>query len=820
MYTIENIASVLDAEARLVQADAEIMQLVTDSRRIIFPETSLFFPIITEHRDAHIFVPEVYERGVRNLVVRKGFDIAAFPHGNFIFVDDTLIALQHLTACHRRKFTYPVIGITGSNGKTIVKEWLYQLLSPDFNIVRSPRSYNSQIGVPLSVWQMNEHYDLAIIEAGVSEPEEMQRLAEIIQPSIGVLTNIGNAHDENFTSTEQKAQEKALLFKSCETVILNGADPAIVDIVKSESKAKLLRWGTENNDDICVVSQQRNEINSVLTLEHSGSVFTIEIPFTDDASIQNAIICTSVLLYLNVTIELIQQRMPLLQSIDMRLQLIPGINECAVINDSYSFDIASFAVALDFMKQQNQFPEKTVILSDMPGADNRGAYAEIIFMLKARDIRRVMVIGEHWNTYYPFLQDAIADVQYFPSTESFLYQFSTNHFRNELILLKGARKFGFENIASVLQHKVHQTVMEINLTSMIHNLNVYRRILKPGVKIMAMVKAAGYGSGSAEIANVLQFHKVDYLAVAYADEGVELRKANIRSPIMVMSTDEQAFESVIQYNLEPEIYSLNMCRKFDRYLDKQGLLQYPVHIKLDTGMHRLGFDISELNDLTDLLHSSNRMVVKSVFSHLAAGEDPEEDEFTSLQAQLFIRGCLQLEESLGYSFTRHLSNSSATLRKKELQFDMVRLGIGLYGIDNTHARKLQLKPVVSLKTTIAQLRKIKKGETVGYNRLGRLHHDAVIATLRIGYADGLKRCLSNGVGKISVKGKTAPVIGSVAMDMTMVDVTGIRGIHEDDEVEIFGSHIPLEDVAAACNTISYEILTGISQRVKRVYVEE
>ena len=591
MYTIEKIAEVLQAPSRLINKNAAILQLLTDSRRLIFPETTLFFAIITKQRDAHTFIGELYERGIRNFIVRNNFEASHFALANFIFVDDTLNALQQIAAYHRTQFSYPVIAITGSNGKTIVKEWLYQLLSPDFNIVRSPRSYNSQIGVPLSVWQMNENNNLAIIEAGISQPDEMQHLEKIIQPTIGVFTNIGNAHDENFSSTEQKIKEKTILFKYCKEVIANADNNDLIKILKQETKAQLFTWGKNNSNNISIISLEKKEAATYVSLLYNKENFKIIIPFIDDASIQNAITCICVLLYFKIDINTIKERILLLQPIDMRLQLTPAINNCALINDSYSFDIASFSVALDFMQQQNQFSEKTIILSDLPGADSQGVYAEIVYMLKAKNIKRAIVIGEQWSMYYPFLQEAVERVQQFATTENFLLQFSANHFRDELILLKGARKFGFENIAAVLQQKVHQTIMEINLTAMVHNLNEYRRILKPGVKIMAMVKASGYGSGSTEIANVLQFHKVDYLAVAYADEGVELRKANIRLPIMIMNIDESAFETVIQYNLEPEIYSLSILKKFDAFLDKQGLQQYPVHIKIDTGMHRLGFDV-------------------------------------------------------------------------------------------------------------------------------------------------------------------------------------------------------------------------------------
>lgn len=820
MYTIKQVASILNAESKLVNDDAVIEQLLTDSRRLIFPETTLFFAIVTQRRDAHNFIAELYERGVRNFAVHKNYNAANFATANFIFIDDTLAALQCLAAYHRKQFSFPVIAITGSNGKTIVKEWLYQLLSSDYNTVRSPRSYNSQLGVPLSVWQMNNDFNLAIFEAGISMPGEMQQLANIIQPDIGILTNIGNAHDENFASTQQKIQEKCKLFAICKTVILNGDNELVLKLLSAQSKAELITWGNNESNSIQILSQQKNENDVVIDLKYQGKTSKLIIPFTDEASIQNTLTCAVTLIHLKIDIDTINERLRNLQSVDMRLQLIPAINNCALINDSYSFDIVSFAVALDFMQQQNQFTQKTVILSDVPGANNKGAYAEIIFMLKARNIKRAILIGEHWKTYFPFLKDAINEVDYYFSTTEFLNKFSANHYRNELILLKGARKFGFENIAAALQQKVHRTVLEINLTAIIHNLNAYRKILKPAVQIMAMVKASGYGSGSAEIANALQYHKADYLAVAYADEGVDLRKANIRLPIMIMNIDEDAFESVIQYNLEPEIYSVNIFKSFDAFLDKQGLQFYPVHIKIDTGMHRLGFGMNEIETLIDLLKTSSRIVVKSLFSHLVASEDPAEDAFTLLQAERFKEACNKIEIAIGYNFIKHLSNSAASFRMPDLQFNMVRLGIGLLGIDSSNGNKLQLQPATILKTTIAQIRKVESGDTVGYNRRGKIHADSTIATLRIGYADGLRRILSNCVGKVFIKGKLAPIVGSVAMDMTMVDITGIEGVEEGDEVEIFGNNISVAEVAKSCDTIPYEILTGISQRVKRIYIEE
>lgn len=818
-YTIQHIANILNAEASLHDGNAVIEHLITDSRRIVFPASSLFFALRTKRRDGHSFIAEVYGRGVRNFIVEKGFDASAYTDANFLFVTDALQALQQLAAYHRSQFTYPVIGITGSNGKTIVKEWLYQLLQQDYNIVRSPRSYNSQIGVPLSVWEMSGENTLAIFEAGISEPGEMQRLAPIIKPTIGVFTNIGEAHKENFTGTEQKIQEKLLLFDKHKTLIY-GSDDALLDKNIKQLKLNSFNWGT-NADALLSIGQTIKSTGSTaIHASYRNTPVTITIPFTDDASIENAITCLCVCLYLDVPVNTIAKRMLQLRAVDMRLQLVQAINNCSVINDSYSFDVTSFSVALDFLLQQHQYPQKTVIVSDLPQTTEQSVYAQVADMLNAKQINRVIVIGRQWQQYEGIIKNAVAVTQHYVTTDAFVQQFSNSHFRNEAILLKGARAYGFEKIAALLEKKVHQTVMEINLTAMAYNLKQYQQQLRPGVKLMAMVKAFGYGSGGAEVANVLQFHKVDYLAVAYADEGIELRKAGISLPIMVMNIDDAAFEALVQYDLEPELFSFSILNAFAGFLKQQGIQQYPVHIKLDTGMHRLGFEEHEVDALTTLLQSNRQLAVRSAFSHLAASEDKNEDAFTQQQAAIFTRCCAKIESALGYGFIKHISNSAAIFRNHSLQFDMVRLGIGLYGVDSAVEHQLQLQTVATLKTTIAQLRHVKAGDTIGYNRRGKVVEPSTIATIRIGYADGFDRRLSNGTGKVYINGVLAPVIGVVAMDMTMIDVTGIPNVSEGGEVEIFGSNLPVQRVAAWAGTIVYEILTGISQRVKRVYVEE
>ncbi|BAV08995.1 alanine racemase [Filimonas lacunae] len=837
-YTIEQIAALCGGQlVKNRQVTEKVQYLVTDSRRISFPATSLFIALKTSLRDGHQFLADVYQRGVRSFMVQHVPDAAELSDADYIVVPDSLQAMQQLAAKHRQQFTYPVIGITGSNGKTIVKEWLYQLLHDDFNIVRSPRSYNSQIGVPLSVWQMNSQHTLGIFEAGISQPGEMAALESVIGPTIGLLTNIGEAHSEGFASIEEKLLQKLLLFKHAHILFCNTDDERVAKAV-ANSGLPLFTIGSKEGNALHITGIEQEPVTTVtdnavtavkavampfvirVTAIYKGSNKTITIPFTDTASIQNAIACWAVMLYLEIEDAVIAKRIAALQQVDMRLQMVEALNNCAVINDSYSFDITSFTIAIEFLQQQNQYLKRTVILSDLPAFTAEENYGMVAQILEQKQIDRIITIGSKWQGYARLLAALPARVEQYASTDVFLQQVSVSHFRNEAILLKGARVFAFERIAAMLSQQVHKTVMEINLTALAHNLKQYQQRLQPGTRLMAMVKAFGYGSGSAEVANVLQFHKVDYLAVAYADEAVDLRKAGISLPILVMNVDEAAFDTIVEYNLEPELFSFPILKAFLKFLQQQGLQQYPVHIKLDTGMHRLGFEEPDMPALINILQQQQEVVVTSVFSHLTSSEDPNDDEFTHLQATRFERCCALLKEGLGYSFIRHLSNSAAIFRLPELQYDMVRLGIGLYGVDSANEHQLSLQTVGTLNTTIAQLRKVKAGETVSYNRKGKITRDSLIATLRIGYADGYNRRLGYGRGKVWVKGQLVPVVGTVCMDMMMVDVTDVPGVTENDIVEVFGAHLPVQQVAAWSETIAYEILTSVGQRIKRVYIEE
>jgi Alr-MurF fusion protein len=824
-YTLSHIAALIGKVNAV--ADTVIEHLLLDSRKVYSPATSLFFALKGPRRDGHQFITELYKKGVRSFVVSEEQDQVIYPEASFIMVKDTLAALQQLAIHHRKNFSFPVIGITGSNGKTIVKEWLYQLLHEDYNVVRSPKSYNSQIGVPLSVWQIEEQHSLGIFEAGISQPGEMERLEKIIQPTIGVLTNIGEAHNEGFADKQQKLAEKLKLFTQCPFLIAREADLAGHDklIGALENKPKIFTWGPSSNNYVCVKHIGKKETQTVITVCCGSSERQLVIPFTDDASTENAVTCYCVLLQLGISHNTIAKKMLHLQPVNMRLELKKGINHCMIINDSYSADINSLEIALNFLDLQRGYTKKTVILSDVlqSARKDEQLYHYIIDSLKKHYVSRVIGIGEHISETLRHISSKPGNgpaIELYSSTEIYLQQFRSSQFREEVVLIKGARVFGFEQIVQLLEQKVHQTVLEINLNAIVNNVKEYQRQLKPDTKMMAMVKAFAYGSGGAEIAGILQYHKVDYLGVAYADEGVELRKAGITLPVMVMNPEEAAFESIVEYNLEPDLYSFSMLHSFETFLEKEGLQRYPVHIEIETGMNRLGFAMNDIESLAVHLQKNSFLKVQTVFSHLAASEDPQQDDYTLQQFNLYQQAVTQLKGKLNYSFLRHITNSAGIFRLPYLQLDMVRLGIGMYGIDSSVSHQSLLQPVATLKTTIAQLKRIKAGESVGYNRRGIVKRDAIVATVRIGYADGYSRKLGNGNGKMLVKGKLVPVIGSICMDMTMIDVTGIKGVEEGDEVIVFGKDLPVQQLAEWTGTIPYEIMTGISQRVKRVYFEE
>jgi len=814
---------------------SKIEYLIFDTRKIVYPETSLFFAITGERKDGHDFIPDAYQKGIRYFVTSQNFEVneALFPDAFFLQVKAVRVTLQLLVALHRATFTYPVIGITGSNGKTIVKEWLYQLLNTDYQIVRSPRSYNSQIGVPISVWQMKAHHTLGIFEAGISKSREMTALAGVIQPTIGILTSIGDAHKEGFVDYKQKILEKLQLFSNCKQLIYCMEDiDQYLDLPTNrhtlfQQNIQLFSWSREKEATLKIIAEVVQQNTTQVSYAYENEVYIVNIPFVDTASVNNAITCICTLLILKIPFEKIQERLLQLQPIEMRMQLNKGIKNCYVINDSYSNDLSSLSIALDYLQMQAGNKKTTIILSDIlqSGLTSEVLYSLVAMELEQRNIQRLIGIGETISKMQ-FVFDKYVPIQeFYESTEQFLEQNFNRHydaipFQDEYILIKGARAFEFEHINAYLEQKVHKTVLEINLSAVVQNLKQYQQKLLPTTKLMAMVKAFSYGSGSIEIARLLQFHQIDYLAVAYTDEGVDLRLGDIKVPIMVMNVDEAGFDALVEYNLEPEIYSFSIYHAFHEYLLKQGIVKYPVHIKLNTGMNRLGFEPTEMEAIGKLLAFNNTMQVQSVFSHLVGSESPALDGFTQQQDGLFSQATTVLSQALAYPFLKHIANSSGIFRHSHLQYDMVRLGIGLYGVDSAQEQNLLLQTVATLKTTIAQIRTVKATETVGYNRNGKLNRDSKIATIRIGYADGYNRKLGNGVGKVIIHGKKAPTIGNICMDMAMIDVTDIPNVKEGDSVELFGNQLPIQQVAKWIDTIAYEVMAGISQRVKRVYLEE
>ncbi len=781
-----------------------------DSRSLQNNATSLFFALKGANHDGHIYINQLYKKGVVNFVVDH---VPASFEGqaNFLIVPNTLKALQKFATYYRTLYTFPVIAITGSNGKTIVKEWLNYLMSREYNIIRSPKSYNSQVGVPLSVISSNENHTLGIFEAGISLPNEMQNLEEIIQPTIGILTHIGAAHQEGFFSLEEKILEKLKLFKNVETLVLKYNDTVLKLL---QTKGKVLTWSLDNHPADVQISALSDSTYKVSYLQQ---VFNVELPFSDLPSIENACSCIAVLLLMNYNAEVITERIKTLYPIELRLQVKDGINGSTLIGDVYNSDYQSLKIALDFLDQHKSKGKKTVILSDIfqSGFTAEVVYKKVEKLLLSNDIARVIGIGPKISLYLKDLPNFIG----FESTNEFLNHFSANTFQHETILIKGARSFKFEEIVVLLEQQTHETVLEINLNAVAHNLNFYKSKLKPETKIMVMVKAFGYGSGSFEIAKELQYHHVDYLGVAYADEGVELRRAGITIPIIVMNPEPSTYATLLAYRLEPEIYSLRSLQGFIDFVKSRNVSEYPIHFKLDTGMHRLGFEQAQLNDAIEILKQNNWVKVASIFSHLSSSDMPEFNDFTLSQFDKFEKWSNHLIQELNINPIRHILNTSGIYNYSQYQYNMVRLGIGLYGVGNNEIENQQLENVGTLKTLILQIREVPTGESVGYSRRHITDKPTKVATIPIGYADGILRAWGNKVGYVLINGHKAPILGSICMDAMMVDVTNIF-CKEGDIVTIFGKNLPVTEIAKKLNTIPYEILTSISQRVKRIFYKE
>lgn len=822
--SVQQVSSILGGDYRSPESNTEISisSVAIDSRMIFDPESSLFFALKTERNDGHRYIADLVHSGVRAFVVSSYTeDFLKYANCSFVLVPDTLKALQKLAAWNRSQFEIPVLGITGSNGKTIVKEWLFELLH-NHAVIRSPKSYNSQVGVPLSVWNLNADYEMAIFEAGISKSGEMQHLHEIIRPTIGILTNIGEAHQENFSTKQEKLEEKLKLFASCNTLIYCKDHYLVDSVIRSggvNPSVNLIAWSFIDPTADLYFRIETMDDNVELITGFEGKTYRVALPFQDTANLENAGHCLAFILSQHYADSAVLESFRNLQPLAMRLEMKEGINNCLLINDYYNSDINSLQIALSFLNNHARTPylRKTVILSDIQqsGISDEQLYQEVARLLQMNKTSHLVGIGPRIRKQAVLFK---MSVEFYESTEQFLESFQPGSFHQDCILLKGAREFHFERISSVLQKKYHQTVLEIDLNALIDNLNFFRSLIRPETRIMVMVKAFSYGSGMAEIARILQFHKVDYLAVAVADEGVELRQAGIDLPIVVMNPEEHSFENMIEFRLEPNLYSEEIFESFRKVLQQNAVVRYPVHLKLDTGMHRLGFYSEEnIERLTEKLIAQEQMVVRSVFSHLAGADEAMHDEFTIGQIQRFLKFSSMITEKLPYKVFRHILNSAGIERFPQFQFEMVRLGIGLYGV--SAGNNAQIKSISRLKTSVSQIRKVPAGQTVGYSRKGLISRDSEIAVLPIGYADGYDRRLSNGVGKVFVKGQMVPIIGNICMDMCMIDVTGLQ-VAVGDEVELMGENIPVSGIAESIGTIPYEILTGISQRVKRVYLQE
>ena len=826
-YSLHEIAAIIGGQFIGLEtgSDRAIRFLSFDSRTILSGKETLFFALKSDRNNGHRFIGDAITKEVCCFVVEE---IPSPDFRNdalfFIVVESSLVALQKLAAFHRQRFSYPVLGITGSNGKTIVKEWLSELLSPELKIVRSPRSYNSQIGNPLSVWLMDERFDLAIFEAGISKPGEMEKLEGMLKPDHGIFTHLGNAHLENFSSPEQLVSEKLKLFINCSLLVYCKDIQLLCKAIAATAFGKsprLFSWSSvDESADLVILQKVKGAGSTVIVGKHQDAQISVKIPFTDDASIENAVYCWAYLLAANYISSTGNDRFARITPVAMRLEMKKGINGCTIINDSYNSDTASLVNALDFIDQQtdNRKRRSTVIISDLlqSGESPDVLYREIADYINLRHIDRIYGIGTEISRFSELF--AMPEKRFFPSVDEFLLHFREQDFNHEVILLKGARQFRFDRISSVLQEKAHQTVMEIDLDAMVYNLNFYREKLSPTTKVMAMVKAFSYGTGSVEVAKALQYRRIDYLAVAIADEGIELRNNGIEVPILVMNPEEHGFDAMIENRLEPNIYCLELLQKFDEALKRNAVNNFPVHLKVDTGMKRLGFDRpEEIIKVSDFIRERDTMYVRSVFSHLAVSDDAQNDQFTLLQFKRFTDFCEILTSRFDYKILRHILNSSGIERFPEMELDMVRLGIGLYGVSPLFQN--ELRNVATLKTTISQIRTVSAGETIGYGRKGVADQLLTIAVLPIGYADGLNRRLSNGVGKVLIGGSKAPIIGTICMDMCMVNISGIKA-RVGDKAIIFGEDLPVNEVAAALDTISYEILTTVGQRVKRVYFKE
>lgn len=824
-YTIEQITTILGATYIGTDEKRSVSRLLTDSRSLGFPEETLFFAIKTKHGDGHLFIDELYKRGVRNFVVENGDVASKLPDANVIIVENSINALQLLAAHHRKQFNIPIVGITGSDGKTIVKEWLYHLTAANYMVTRSPRSYNSQIGVPLSVWQLNEESTLGIFEAGISQVNEMDKLQPIINPTIGVVTNISGAHQENFNTMQEKCYEKLSLFKECNVLIYNADNSLLAQCIENLSlPAQKIAWSQKECDKPLFIKKIEKDSNgTTIKYRYLATESSYRIPFLDNASIEDSINCLAAALHLMIPAETIAQRMAQLEPVAMRLEVKEGKNGCMLINDSYNADTASLDIALDFMERRcTTLPHlrKTLILSDIKqtGLTTHALYDTVARLITRHNIGKFIGIGNDITTEKELLRETGCECHFFTTTDEFLHCRQLQSLSSEAILIKGARAYHFEDITEALEKKVHQTILEVNLSALRDNLNRYRNNLQPATKTICMVKASAYGAGAMEIARTLQDCRVDYLAVAVADEGAELRKAGITTGIIVMNPEPGTVRTLFDNKLEPEVYSFGMLRMLVQAACHEGITDYPIHIKIDTGMHRLGFLPSEIPTLVEELKQQNALTPRSVFSHFVGSDSTAFDNFTKEQINRFEQASSTLQAAFKHKILRHICNSAGAERFTQVQYEAVRLGIGLYGV-SPMGRDSTLRPISTLRTIILQIHEVPADETVGYSRKGTLQRPSRIAALPIGYADGLNRHLGNRKGYCIINGKPAPYVGNICMDVCMADVTDID-CKEGDSVEIFGPNLSVETVAERLDTIPYEVLTAVSTRIKRIYYSD
>lgn len=819
MYDIKDIAAACGGKIVNYQP-LNIVRLLTDSRRLFVAEESLFIALRGVRHDGAQYISDLYQRGIRAFVCSAQTDVSAYPDATFVMVEDALAALAQIAAMHRRRCASRVVAIVGSNGKTIVKEWLSQIIAGDVLTVRSPRSYNSQVGVPLSLWNIESDTELSIIEAGISQCGEMQKLEAIIAPDDVIVTNIGPAHQENFSSVEEKLSEKLSICKHAKRIFYCKGQTLVAQMIEAGfAQAEKISWSEKHGADFCV-NQRYEAGEAVITLTHDNEKYEIRTQLTDSASVENIVHAAVFASVLGIATSNIQVRAASLRHIAMRLEQKEGHNNCTIIDDAYNADIASIATALDMLHVlgDRKGLSRTIILSDLEqtGLPDSEVYARVGELLREKNVKRLIGIGSHISSQL----GGTVGAAFFATTDEFLSQMSTADFCNEAILLKGSRSFGFERIAERLEQKRIRTAMEINLDALAHNIAFYRSKLRPETKLLAMVKAYSYGTGSFEIAKLMQAQGVDYLGVAFADEGCELRTAGISLPIIVMNPEEHSYDLMLEYGLEPQIFSVADIVNYSAAAKRMGIAQAGIHIKINTGMNRSGFNPSDIPQVSETLMVCPNVKVVSAFSHLAGSDEECFDDFTNRQISDFKLACADLKTRIGYSFIRHILNSAGIERFSQDQCEMVRLGIGLYGFGFTAEAHRELRNVCTLKSYVSQIRHVAANESVGYSRKTICSRPTTLAIVPIGYADGIDRRLSNGVGEVLIRGQKAPIAGNVCMDICMVDITDVPAVQIADEVVLFGDENPVWQMSDKIGTIPYEVLTGVGRRVKRVYYVE